>query len=275
MHKLYHPTFDKFLIKDLIRKLGDLFMYQSMSEIITLCKQNMGLRDLPKPVTDADLKWRIEHSALKEFSQRYPYIVKFLIGECDRMCKPHVAIPTNHTNSYSGVYQIPKHIYQDRTILGINNVEIQRPNGFNDLYVPQGAIGNPASIMVGLASIQAVGAMARTMTHALTWEFKHPDVLVIYNGWTGGNYEVELSLDHDPSLSTIPPSAFSTFVELCQYDLEEYLYNKLKRVQNLDLGVGSIELKIDDWADARSKKMDLLKEMDETCQLDFQHIQYW
>jgi hypothetical protein len=55
----------------------------------------------------------------------------------------------------------------------------------------------------------------------------------------------------------------------------EYLYQKLKRIQNLDLGVGSIELKIDDWADAASNKRELLKEMDETCALDMQHIYYW
>lgn len=250
-------------------------MYQSMSEVITLCKQNMGIRDLPKPITDQDLKWRIEHSALKEFSQRSPYLARFLIGNNNRVCKPYVGVPMNHTNSYQAVYQIPKHYYQEHTIFGVPYVDIQKPNGYNDLYVPQGMIGDPASILIGLASIQAVGAMARTMTHSLTWDFRAPDILIIYNGWSGGTYEIELAMDHDPSLSTINPSAFSTFVELCQYDLEEYLYMKLKRIQNLDLGVGSIELKIDDWADARSKKQDLLKELDETCALDYEHIQYF
>jgi hypothetical protein len=246
-----------------------------MSEIITLCKQNMGIRDLPQPVTDEELQWRLIHSALKEFSQRYPYTARFLIGEKDRLCKPYVGVPTNHTNSYSRVYKIPKQFYQEHTIIDVPFVEIQRPNGYNDLYVPQGMIGDPASILMGMASIQAVGAMARQMTHSLTWDFKQPDILIMYNGWAGGTYEIELAMDHDPSLSTIPPGAYSTFVQLCQYDLMEYLYQKLKRIQNLDLGVGSIELKIDDWADAASNKRELLKEMDETCALDMQHIYYW
>lgn len=250
-------------------------MYYSLSEIITLCKQNMGIRDLPKPVTDQDIQWRLIHSALKEFSIRSPYVARFLIGENDRMCKPYVGVPTNHTNSYSNVYRIPKHYYQEHTILGVPYVDIQKPNGYNDLYVPQGMIGDPASIMMGLASIQAVGAMARQMTHALTWHFEAPDVLIIYNGWTGGNYEIELAMDHDPSLSTIPPSAMPTFITLCEYDLQEYFYQKLKRVQNLDLGIGSIELKVDDWADAASNKRELLKELDETCALDFEHIQFF
>lgn len=251
------------------------FMYQTLSEIITLCKQDMGLRDLPKPVTDEEIQWRLVHSALKDFSIRYPYTAKFLIGENNKMCKPYVGVPTNHTNTYSGVYQIPKHYYQEQIIFSVTNVEIMRPNGYNDLYVPQGMIGDPASIMMGLASIQAVGAMARQMTHALTWDFKAPDILIVYNGWTGGNYEIELAMSHDPSLSTIPPSTLPTFRELCLYDMEEFIYNKLKRVQSLDLGVGSIELKIDDWADAGSKRQELLKELDETCALDFEHIQYF
>ena len=225
--------------------MGDFFMYYSLSEVITICKQNMGIRDLPKPVTDQDIQWRLIHSALKEFSIRYPYTAKYLIGECNRICKPYVGVPTNHTNSYSQVYEIPKHYYQEHTILGVPMVEIQRPNGYNDLYVPQGMIGDP------------------------------PNILILYNGWSGGDYEIELAMDHDPSLSTIPPSAMSTFIELCQYDLEEYFYQKLKRVQNLDLGIGSIELKIDDWADAANKKRDLLKELDETCNLDYEHIMYF
>lgn len=250
-------------------------MYYTLSEIVTLCKQNMGLRDLPKPVTDQEMLWRLQHSALKEFSVRSPYISQYMIGECNRLCKSYSGVATNHTNTYSQVYKIPKTYYQEHTILGIPYVEIQRPNGYNDLYVPQGMIGDPASIMAGLASIQAVGAMARKMTHALTWDFRQPDILILYNGWSGGTYEVELAMDHDPSLSTIPPSAFPTFIELCQYDLEEYLYQKLKRVQNLDLGVGSVELKIDEWADSSNKKKDLLNELDETCALDYEHIQYF
>jgi hypothetical protein len=117
--------------------------------------------------------------------------------------------------------------------------------------------------------------MARQMTHSLTWDFRAPDILILYNGWSGGTYEIELAMDHDPSLSTLNPSSFSTFVQLCLYDLEEYLYMKLRRVQNLDLGVGSIELKIDDWSDAASKKKELLDELDESCALDYEHIMYW
>lgn len=250
-------------------------MFQSVSECLTIIKQNLGIRDLPKPVTDEDLQWRLVHSALKEFDQRYPYTARFLIGDSDRVCKPYVGVPTNHTNSYSQVYQIPKHYYQEQKIIEVTEVIIQRPNGYNDLYVPQGMIGNPIQMMMGMASIQLAGAMAAQMTHSLTWNFRAPDILILYNGWTGGNYEIELAMTHDPSLSTIPPGAMSSFLQLAELDIAQYLYQKLKRIQNFDVGVGSIELKIDDWADAERNKRDLLREWDEACALDVGHIQYW
>lgn len=250
-------------------------MFRTLSELLTICKQNMGLRDLPKPVTDEDLMWRITHSALKEFSQRYPYKETYLISECNKVCRPNLGVANNWNNTYSQIYQIPKNYYQEHTIMSITNVTIQRPSGYNDLYLPQGIVADPAAVMVGLASIQATAALAKQMTHSLTWDFRAPDILVIYNGWSGGTYEIELALDHDPSLSTIPPSAMSSFEELCLYDLQEYLYQKLKRVQDLDLGVGTIELKIDEWADASSKKKDLLADWDESCALDNEHIQFW
>lgn len=246
-----------------------------MSEIVTLCKQNMGLRDLPKPVSDQDLRWRLEHSALKEFSQIYPYMSRHMIGETERLCRPYSGVPTNHTNTYSHVYQIPKHFYQNKTIMGVQDVNIARPQGYNDLYVPQGAIGDPASIITSMASIQLVASMASAMTHALTWDFKAPDILILYNGWAGGYYEIELALSHDVSLSTIPPAAFSQFVKLCELDLMEYVYKKLSRIQNLELGVGSIELKIDDWADAGQRKRDFIDELAEGAELDMLHIQRW
>ena len=247
----------------------------TMSEIITICKQNMGLRDLPKPVTDEEIQWRLEHVTLKEFSQVYPYSASFMIGESERLCKPYTGIPTNHTNTYSNVYRIPEHYYQGKTIMSVSNVNISRPQGYNDLYVPSGAIGDISSVMSSMAAIQMAAAMAKTMTHALTWDFKQPDILVMYNGWTGGYYEIELMMSHDVSLSTIPPTCFSQFLQLCQLDLEEFLYMKLKRVQNLDLGVGSIELKIDDWADAGARKRELLEELADASALDTMHVQFF
>lgn len=250
-------------------------MYQSLSEVITICKQNMGLRDLPKPVTDEELRWRLEHSALKEFSQVYPYLFKCMMGETERMCKPYAGIPPKYMRGMCNIYEIPRAYYQDKTIMAVSNVDVNRPNGYNDMYVPQSGMNDPVAALMGMASIQMSASMSSVMTRALTWEFRAPNVLLVYNGWSGGTYQVELALSHDTSLSTIEPSASSVFLELCQYDLEEYIYMKLKRIQNLDLGIGTIDLKIDDFSGSGDKKKELIKDLTDTAAFDQMHIQFW
>lgn len=250
-------------------------MYYTLSEVLTIVKQNIGMRDLPKPITDADLQWRLEHVVLKLFSEVYPYKSRFLLGEADRLCKPYSGVPVSNITSYSSIYRVPKHIYQEHHILDVTYVDIQRPSGYNDLYVPQGMFADPASTMAAVASMQAVAAISKNFTHALTWDFKQPDIIVLYNGWTGGTYEVEITMDHDPSLSTIDPGATDFFLQLAEYDLGAYIYQKLRRVQNVDVGIGTVELGLDFLADYADKRRQLLDEASESAALDQLHVQFF
>lgn len=102
-----------------------------------------------------------------------------------------------------------------------------------------------------------------------------PNKIILYNGWLAGSYQAELMLMHDDSLATIPPTAMTNFRELATLDLQEYIYNKYKRIQSLDVGIGSIELKIDEWQDAGSRKRDLLKEWDQTGNLDIDYMEFF
>ena len=118
--------------------------------------------------------------------------------------------------------------------------------------------------------------VASALAKAPTHEFIKPNKIKVYNGWAGGIYEVELLLAHDPSLATIPDGAMIDLKELATLDLEEYLYNKLKRKEGLEVGVGSIQLHIDDWSGAANEKRDLLKQWrDEGANFDFDHIRYY
>ena len=64
---------------------GDVSMQYNLSEFLELLKMDLGIRDLPKPVTDQDLVNRIKLSALAEFNQRYPKQVTFMMTEDDRI----------------------------------------------------------------------------------------------------------------------------------------------------------------------------------------------
>ena len=57
--------------------------------------------------------------------------------------------------------------------------------------------------------------------------------------------------------------------------MEWFLYNRFKRLQNLDVGIGNFELKIDDWADAQDKFRQYLDDIDEEGNLDIDYITYF
>lgn len=230
----------------------------NISEFLTLCKEDIGIKDIPLPVNDAKLIERLSKSTLMEFSQRLPRIVECLVNDSNRIKDPML---DDYYARY--IYRIPKHVYQNATILEIVDFDIAKPTGFSDYYMPQTMVGSPITVLESIADIQIAAAMASVTSRAPTWKFVPPDQMYIYNGFTGGNYIVTLSLTHDISLSTIPPTAMSNLRQLAVLDLKAYLYNQLARKENLDVGIGTINLKIDRWESAESDMRQLLNSWDD------------
>lgn len=246
-------------------------MLYNISEFLTLIKTDMGIKDLPMPVDDAELLKRFETSALKEFSVRAPRVVDCVLTEADR-------IKDSQMDDFYAryIYKVPKRVYQDATILEVVDFDISRPSGYSDYYMPQTAVGSPLTVLESIADIQIAAAMASATSRAPTWRFVHPDKLIVFHGWTAGSYVITLTLTHDVSLTTIPPTAITHLRQLAVLDLEEYLYDKLKRKDGLDVGVGQINLKIDDWQSAGEKKADLLREWDQNgTNIDIDSISYY
>lgn len=245
----------------------------TLSELLQIIKDDTGLNDIPLPesINDNALVERLRQSALKEFSLRYPRFLKVRFG--DEWLSPD----ENATkNTRTGItYLIPKHILEGTTLLGISRVDPISTAAGNDSYFPSVASYSPDQVIMTIADVQLASTIGAQMSKSMTWELVFPNKIILYNGWMAGKYEAELMLLHDDSLSTIPPTAMTHFRQLATLDLQEYIYNKYKRIQSLDLGVGSIELKIDDWQDAGSRKRDLLQEWDQTASLDIDYIEYW
>ncbi len=242
----------------------------NLSEFLTMLKEDIGIKDIPLPVDDKELIKRIENSALKEFSVRAPRIETFRVSDNERV--------SVNEGERAGVlvYKIPKWVYQDSNVLAVTNVNIARPLGYSDMYIPQGSYASPDLVLGALADIKVAATIAASMARALSWQFKSPDRVLVYNGWASGIYDVEIALQHDISLTTISPTAFTQFRELCMYDLEEFLYNKLKRIDNLDVGIGNIQLRIENWEDAGQKKRDLLKDWDDNgANLDVDNMSWF
>lgn len=238
----------------------------NLSEFITTIKEDVGIKDLPLPVTDNELIDRFDRSALRDFSVIYPKVAKCMIND-DNLVKQ-----MNDTMHSYYTYQIPKFVYDGTIILDVSNFDVARPNG----YVPSAYYSSPDVIIESIACMRMEAGLSSVIANVPTYEFEKPDILRVYNGWSSDIYEVELLLKHDLSLSTIPDGALMDLRDLATLDMKSYLYNKLKRKDQLDVGVGNIQLHIDDWSNAENDRRELLKQWrEEGANLDFDHIKYF
>ena len=242
----------------------------NLSEFITTIKEDIGIKDLPLPVSDKDLIDRFTRSALNDFSIIYPRVETCMVGEENLTRRSQDSMHTFYE------YEIPRWVYDGTTVLDVSRFDVARPNGYSDFFIPNANWSTPDAIISAMADVRLAAGVASALAKAPTHEFIKPNKIKVYNGWAGGIYEVELLLAHDPSLATIPDGAMIDLKELATLDLEEYLYNKLKRKEGLEVGVGSIQLHIDDWSGAANEKRDLLKQLRyEGANFDFDHIRYY
>ena len=241
----------------------------NLSEFMTIIKEDMGIKDVPLPVDDKELVKRFDRSALREFSVRYPVISEVWVTSSDAI--------DYYTRSINGsaTYIIPEKYYRGSEILMVLGLN---PGGYGseaNMYMPNVVLGSADMLLESIADIKMAAALGSMMCHAPTFRFDPPNKVVIFNEWTSGSYRVECGLKHDLSLATIHPGAFTHLRQLAVLDLEEYLWGKMKRITDLDVGVGSIQLKIDNWESAAQEKKDLLREWDETVNLSVDRVMYY
>lgn len=244
-------------------------MLYNFSEFLTQIKEDIGIKDVPLPVDDGALTKRFITSALREFSVRYPRIEEIVITQND------VIDMSSRYISGSVTYIIPEKYYRGSQILTVLGIDSTGYGAAENFYNPTVMLGSADMMLESIADIKMAASMGSMLGHSPTHRFDPPNKLTIYNGWTGGSYRVEVGMLHDPSLSTIPPGAFTHLRQLASLDICEYLYGKMKRIQDLDTGVGSINLRIDNWENAGQEKRDLLREWDESASLDLDTINYW
>ena len=241
-------------------------MLYNLSEFITTVKRRIGIKDLPLPVSDKDIQENFINVTLKDFSLIYPRMEKVMVGDENLTKKARESFNTFYE------YIIPKYVYEGTTILSIANFDVARPNGYSDFFIPNANWSTPDAVISAMADVRMAAGLASSMAKAPTCDFIEPDTLRVYNGWAGGKYYVELLLMHDPSLATVPAGAMHSLRKLAELDMKAYLYNELKRKDSLEVGVGSINLKIDDWSNADDQREDLFNQWAEEANLDFDHI---
>ena len=245
-------------------------MVWNIQELIQVIKDDLGLRDLPPAITDADIIKRIERSSLKDFSIIYPRQECFRIGindmvdPCDRLYVKTTGIR----------YYIPKHFLMQYNPITCISVDVC--NAYQGgLVWPYNLGYSPDDIMTGVAGIKALDGVAGNLCNAITHRYDNTkNWIIVYNGWTESTYEVMMGVMHDINLATIPNTAMLTFRDLATNDVGSYLYNTLMRRDNIDTGVGTIDLKIDRLADCAQRYKDLIKELSDEANLDMDEMEW-
>lgn len=238
----------------------------NLSEFFTTVKEEAGIADLPLPVSDDKLLDRFRRKVLVDFSIIYPRLETIYISDDDIIQEQ----PQIYQPFY--LYKIQKWVYDGTSVLDIARFDVSRPNGYSDFFIPHANWATPDAIISAMADVRLAAGMASALAKAPTADFVAPNKIKVYNGWAGGIYEVELLLKHDESLATVPDGSFPVLLELAALDMQAYLYKKLKRKNNVNLGVGESDLKLDDWSNAESEYKELMKEYRSESNLEYGHI---
>ena len=238
----------------------------NLSEMLTTIKENSEIEDLPLPVSDAEILDHFRRTSLVDFSILYPRKKKVFLGEENLNKKS-----TESKNLYYE-YVVPKYMYEGTEILSVAHLDVARPNGYSDFFIPNANWSTPDAIISAMADVRMAAGVASALAKAPTYEFEHPDTIKVFNGWAGAIYVFELLLRHDDSLATVDPGCFTNLREMMTLDFKAFLYGKLKRKDNLEVGLGNIQLRIDDWQSAGQEYRELVKQYSEESGMYTEHI---
>lgn len=243
--------------------------FYNLSTLLTTIKEDIGIADMPLPVSDTKLLDHIMRKSMVDFSIIYPRVETVYLGDNERSKK------SLSTTGYNTLYEytIPKFVYDGCIIIDVSHFDVARPNGYSDFFIPNANWSSPDMIIAAMADVRMAAGMASALAKAPTHKFVPPDTIQVYNGWAGGVYEVELLVSHDASLTTIEPGAIISFRQLVTLDVEAFLYGKLHRKESIETGVGTFQFQIDKWANAESEYNDKIKEWSDSANLDFDHIE--
>lgn len=102
----------------------------------------------------------------------------------------------------------------------------------------------------------------------ITFKYVHPRKVYIYDSLVSTKLRLTILCEHDPSLQSITPTSAESFFKLAELDIKAGLYQTVKHYDGIETSYGRIELKIDDWQNAKQERDDMLKDWDDSYLLD-------
>lgn len=241
----------------------------NLTDFFARILDDMEWEDMPLPVTNEQLMRHFDRSILRPFSQYHPRQETIRFGD-----EARIELPNNEFNFRR--YRLPMYRFPTSICLGVASVEPINFIGYPDSYGMIPFLGSPDGLIMAMSDVRTLSALGAATTRSLTPRFTKPDMVDLYGGYAGCAYEAVILLSHDMSLSTIPDTSFESFYEFALLDMKAYFYSKLKRKDGLDTGVGSIQMKIDDWSGARQERDELVRRWrDEGYNFDYESMEYF
>ena len=245
-------------------------MLYTLDTFIQTIKEDINLPYLPPVVSDDVLINRMSRSSLIAFSIIYPKLAKF------NMSYPDIANPNeaNYDRHSRGItYKIPKFFTMQYTPVTVVDIKPFTVGGIGDFAVPLAMYSDPYDVISMVDEVKMRASVGSNIMGALTWDYDNTaQTITLYKALSNSSYEVIMGVKHELNLTTIPDTALLTFKELATLDLGAFIYNQLKRIDGGDTGAGQIELKIDHLANCAEEYKNLIKELSEDANLDFETI---
>lgn len=242
-------------------------MALNLSTIVTKIKMRMGIYGITLPIENPDqyIMETIEIVTLPTFSIYQPYYEHLHVNTAE--------LRKNETlsNNEMTAYILPT--FETRNLIAV--VDVKYDTNASAYYTgidaysiaglsPYGGSTLMQQIMLSNVRSQTYGQMYPK----ITFDFMEPCTLLIYNQIISNSLDITLSFEHHKSLATIPKTAEKSFFELALYDCMINFYQIAKRWNGIETVHGTLNLNIEDWADAENKRNELLGEWDNLYHLD-------
>lgn len=134
-----------------------------------------------------------------------------------------------------------------------------------------GGINTIQQMMMANANAQ----LASIAIPKMTFKFEPPNKLWLYELYTSQKVWIKAGFEHLKNLSTLAESGEDrSFLELAELDVKVKLYPTMKHFTQINTAYGNIDLKIDDWADAKSERKELLDRWEDTYHFDLPPFYY-
>lgn len=239
-------------------------VFRDKAHLLKLIKQHCGIYSITLPVDDDQLYQDIIlDDTLLTFSTYYPRVLSVPANLNE------LRIDNDKQNTVadmSNIYKLPPIVTDasDRIIIGIESI-----HPYNDMrYQSVPSAYETIESFQALAISQTVGDLASVMEPPFLPEFLPPDRFRVNNGtYYKDQIIINVELSFSKELYDIPITLRQAFYKLALLDAKRYFWNQMKYYKEFQTAIASFNLQIDDWADAESKREDLLEQWDQQFHL--------